>query len=247
MAPDWLTSRPIAHRGLHDVSRGILENCPMAFNAAIANGYAIECDVQLTSDGEAMVFHDETVDRLTTASGRVDAMSATALQALTFRATTDRMEPLSSLFARTAGRVPLVVEIKSEFDGRMTLTERVAALAADYAGPLALMSFDPAVIAWLKTHAPALVRGIVAESTYAGTYWSHLPAAMKPYLANLAHYPETEPHFLSWKVADLPSAATVLYRHALDRPVICWTVRTDEDRVRAARYADQVTFEGYRA
>ena len=203
--------------------------------------------MQPSADGEAMVFHDATLDRLTTASGRVDQRSAANLKAVAFKATDDRMFTLAELFAQVAGRVPLVVEIKSEFDGRLALTQRVAELAKGYAGPLALMSFDPAPIAWLNSNAPALTRGIVAESHYAGSHWDRLGAEAKQGLAALSHFPATDPHFLSWRVADLPNAATELYRSALKRPVICWTVRTEADRAMAAKHADQVTFEGYLA
>lgn len=245
--PGFLTRRPIAHRGLHGLAPGMVENQPAAFDAAIAGNYAIECDVQPTADGDAVVFHDGTLDRLTTATGRVEALTAAELAKVPFKATGDRMITLSGLFAQVAGRVPLVVEIKSEFDGRLGLTRRVAELAAGYAGPLALMSFDPAPIAWLKTHAPDLVRGIVAESHYAGAHWARMPADLRRDLASLAHFPQTDPHFLSWRVADLPSAATERYRGSLGRPVICWTVRTEGERSIAAEHADQVTFEGYLA
>lgn len=243
----WLIDRPIAHRGLHGLDDGVVENQPRAFEAAIAGRYAIECDVQPSADGEAMVFHDHTLDRLTEASGRVDGLTAAALKAITFKATGDRMLALPDLFALVAGRVPLVVEIKSEFDGKLGLTQRVAKLAAAYRGPLALMSFDPGPIAWLKVNAPGLVRGIVAESSPSGPAWARMPPDMKRDLAALSHFPATDPHFLSWKIADMPNAATVLYRSALRRPVICWTVRSDDERLNGARHADQVTFEGYRA
>lgn len=243
----WLTARPIAHRGLHGLEAGVVENQPRAFEAAIAGAYAIECDVQPSADGEAMVFHDHALDRLTEAEGRVDAQSAAALKATAFKATGDRMLALPELFSLVAGRVPLVVEIKSEFDGKLGLTQRVAELAAAYAGPLALMSFDPGPIAWLKAKAPGLVRGIVAETSQGGPAWARMPQEMKRDLAALSHYPATDPHFISWKIADMPNAATVLYRSALRRPVICWTVRTDDERLNGARHADQVTFEGYRA
>jgi glycerophosphoryl diester phosphodiesterase len=245
--PGFLTARPIAHRGLHGLVAGVVENLPAAFDAAIAGNYAIECDVQPTADGDAIVFHDGTLERLTTTSGRVDQRTAAELQSITFKTTAYRMITLSGLFAQVAGRVPLVVEIKSEFDGKLALTKRVAELAAAYSGPLALMSFDPAPIAWLKAHAPGLVRGIVAESHYEGSHWARMPVAMRRDLAALAHFPDTDPHFLSWRVADLPSAATERYRGSLARPVICWTVRTDDERLIAAQHADQVTFEGYLA
>lgn len=243
----WLTARPIAHRGLHGLAPGVVENLPRAFAAAMAGNYAIECDIQPTADGEAIVFHDATLDRLTQASGRVDGLTAAALKAIAFKATDERMVTLPELFALVAGRVPLVVEIKSEFDGRLGLTRRAAALAAGYAGPVALMSFDPAPIAWLKANAPDLVRGIVAQSHYDGPHWARLPAEAARDLAVLAHFPDTDPHFLSWRVTDLPNPVTERFRGPLKRPVVCWTVRTDDDRVIAAEHADQVTFEGYRA
>lgn len=243
----WLTARPIAHRGLHGLAPGVVENCPRAFEAAIAGNYAIECDVQPSADGEAIVFHDATLDRLTAETGRVEQRTVAALKAAVFRATDDSMITLPELFALVDGRVPLVVEIKSEFAGKLALTRRVAALAAAYAGPLALMSFDPEPIAWLRDQAPGLVRGIVAESHFAGAHWARLPEGLRTELATVAHMNRTDPHFLSWRVADLPNPVTEHFRGALARPVICWTVRTDDERVIGARHADQVTFEGYLA
>ncbi len=94
---DWLIERPVAHRGLHDAQKGIIENTPSAFAAAIAGGYGIECDVQVTADGEAMVHHDEALGRLTNGSDRLDAMTAADLKRIQFKATTDRMITLGEL------------------------------------------------------------------------------------------------------------------------------------------------------
>ncbi len=163
---DWLTARPIAHRGLHDVAAGVIENTPSAFAAAIASNYGIECDLQLSADGEAMVHHDATLDRLTERSGQLDAATAAELKRVAFRATTDRMITLGELCDLTAGRVPLLIEIKSRFDGDLRLVTRAAQVLAGYSGPAALMSFDPAPIAALRSLAPRLPRGIVAERRY---------------------------------------------------------------------------------
>jgi len=123
---DWLTARPIAHRGLHDKTKGVIENTASAAKAAIDAGFAIECDVQLTGDGEAVVFHDFALDRLTEAKGRVDQMSAAALGEVAMRATKDRIMRLREWLALVAGRVPAVIEIKSGFRGELALTlERV--------------------------------------------------------------------------------------------------------------------------
>lgn len=243
---DFLVRRPIAHRGLHDTAAGVVENCQKAFSAAISDNYAIECDVQLSADGEAMVFHDFTLERLTEATGEVAHKLSKELKSMTFKNTSDSMLTLPELFSLVAGRVPLVVEIKSRFNGDMALTMRAASLARTYKGPLALMSFDPMPIAWLAREAPDIVRGIVAQTRYSDNYWDHLSAATRAGLEAFDHEMETRPHFLSWRVADLPSATTARYRGA-GRPVICWTVRTEGDRAQAKAYADQVTFEGYRA
>src|ERR1700719_941987 len=109
-APDWLTARPVAHRGLHDATRGIIENMPAAAQAAIAGNFSIECDIQLTADGEAMVHHDDTLGRLTEGSGALRAMTAVELKAVKFRDTPERMMSLGDLCALVNGRVPLVIE-----------------------------------------------------------------------------------------------------------------------------------------
>jgi glycerophosphoryl diester phosphodiesterase len=146
----WLTTGPIAHRGLHDASRGRIENTLGAAATAIAAGFAIECDVQLSRDGEAVVFHDATLDRLIRASGAVGARTVGELRGLRFKATSEWIPTLPEFLTVVAGKVPLICEIKSQFDGDMRLTDRVAALAAEYAGPLALKSFDPDLIAHLR-------------------------------------------------------------------------------------------------
>src|SRR6476469_2552024 len=108
-APGWLTARPVAHRGLHDAARGVIENMPAAAQAAIAGNFAIECDIQLTADGEAMVHHDDALGRLTEGSGALLAKSTAELKAVKFKDTSERMMSLGDLCALVAGRVPLVV------------------------------------------------------------------------------------------------------------------------------------------
>ena len=125
-APDWLTARPVAHRGLHDISRGIVENMPAAAQAAIDGNFAIECDIQLSSDGEAMVHHDNALGRLTEGSGALLGKTAAELKAVTFKNTPERMMTLGDLCSLVAGRVPLVIEVKSHFDGDRRLVKRMA-------------------------------------------------------------------------------------------------------------------------
>ena len=242
----WLTMRPIAHRGLHDQAKGVIENTAGAALAAIAGNFAIECDVQVTADGEAVVFHDFTLERLTQGSGRVDALSVKALQALAMRGTSDRILTLREWLDLVAGRVAVVIEVKSSFDGDKRLTRRTAEIAKSYDGPLVLKSFDPKVLKTLRDHAPEIPRGVVAMSAYEYPDYERLSATEKHALANLLHFSETKPDFLSWRVGDLPSAAPYLCRSQLGLPVMSWTVRTPQEREVARLNADQMVFEGFR-
>ena len=245
-APAWLTARPIAHRGLHDKAAGRWENTLSAAAAAVARGFAIECDVQLSGDGEAMVFHDLTLERLTREAGPVGSRSAHALGRLAIGGTADRVAALPAFLDAIDGRVPLICEIKSAFDGDMRLADRTLAVVGGYPGPVALKSFDPAIIRHLRGLAPAgLPLGIVAEARFDDPEWAHLGPDLRRDLGALAHFDETRPDFLSFWVADLPHAAATLMRAGLGRPVMTWTVRTPAERGRAARWADQMVFEGF--
>ena len=243
---DWLTARPVAHRGLHDAAHGVIENTTSAFDAAIAGNYGIETDVQVSRDGEAMVHHDDVLGRLTDGSGRLADRTVAELKAVPFRATADRMMTLPELCARIAGRVTLLVEVKSAFDGAGRLTERVAEVLTAYAGPVAAMSFDPRIVAGLRRLAPDLTRGIVAQRAYVGPEWQYLHEWQRLSMAHLLHAPMTRPDFVAYRVDDLPAPATRLARR-LGKPVLTWTVRTPAQRRRAQTWADQMIFEGFAA
>jgi glycerophosphoryl diester phosphodiesterase len=243
---DWLTARPIAHRGLHDAAAGVVENAASAFDAAIAGGYGIETDLQLSADGEAMVHHDDALGRLTEGSGRLADMQAADIQAVRFKTGSDRILTLGALCQRVAGRTGLLLELKSHFDGDQRLVQRVAHVLADYAGPVAVMSFDPAVIEAARSIAPALTRGIVAERHYTNRDWDRMPWSEKQSMAHLLHVLRTRPHFVAYAVKDLPASAPLVARWMFGMPLLTWTVRSADDRRRATRWADQMIFEGIR-
>lgn len=244
-APAWLTARPVAHRALHDAARGVIENTPSAVEAALDHGFAIEVDIQLSADGEAMVFHDDTLERLTTAQGPAKALTAAQLQDIPLRDTADRIMTLGELLARVAGRVPLIIELKSHFDGDTAVAARAAERLATYAGPAALMSFDPDLVAAVRALAPHVPRGITMEHLYDDPEWSLLTPETKYAWGNLLHFPRTQPDFIAHYVKELPSTAVTLARSRTHLPVLAWTVRTPEDRAIAARHADQMIFEGF--
>jgi glycerophosphoryl diester phosphodiesterase len=243
---DWLTARPVAHRGLHDAQMGIIENTPSAFQAAVAGGYGIECDLQLSADGDAMVHHDGALGRLTEGSGRLDAMTAADLKRVAFKATADRMITLGELCDLVAGRTTLVIELKSRYDGDRRLVARAADVLAGYRGPAAVMSFDPAQVAALRAIAPQLRRGMVAERYYRHHEWDALPAAAKRAMAYFTHVLATRPQFIAYSVRDLPATVPAIARTIWRLPLLTWTVRSAHDRQKAARYADQMIFEGFR-
>jgi glycerophosphoryl diester phosphodiesterase len=245
-APDWLTARPIAHRGLHDRSRGIIENMPAAIAAAVAANFSFEVDLQLTADGEAMVHHDDELGRLTEGSGTLLSKTAAELKQVVFRDTAEKMMSLGDLCALVAGRVPMVLEVKSHFDGDRRLVARMAKILAAYPGPVVAMSFDPDQVMALRETMPQLPRGIIAQRRYDDEDWASLTPSQRAGMLHLRHGFRTRPHFVAYWVNDLPALAPWIARHVFGCPLLTWTVRTPEQRDRATRHADQMIFEGFR-
>ena len=238
---DWLVARPFAHRGLHD-GKSIIENTPSAFAAAIAGRYGIECDLQISSDGEAMVYHDDALGRLTEGSAHVASMTAAELKRVPFKASPDRMITLGELCDLAAGRSTLLIELKSHYDGDRRLPARAAAVLAGYRGPAAVMSFDPAQMAAFRESAPALLRGLVAERRN----WREKPSAAGRSLVYGRDVLRMRPQFIAYAVKDLPSAVTSLARKILRLPILTWTVRNPTEQQIGGRHADQIIFEGFR-
>jgi glycerophosphoryl diester phosphodiesterase len=243
---EWLTARPVAHRGLHDASRGIIENMPGAAEAAIGGNFAIECDIQLTADGEAMVHHDDELGRLTEGSGALLKKTAAELKAVPFKGTSERMMTLADLCTLVTGRVPLVIEVKSHFDGDRKLVTRMAEVLSSYTGPAVGMSIDPDQVIALREMIPNRPRGIVAERRYNAEDWPEASAAQRREMTHLRHFFRTRPDFVAYWVNELPSPAPWIARHVFGCPLLTWTVRTADQRQRAARHADQMIFEGFR-
>ena len=244
-AVDFLTARPIAHRGLHDFSTGMVENTASAFAAAIAGGYAIECDLQLTRDGEAVVFHDDHVERLTEGRGMVKDHTAAEMKQLTMRNSTDKVQTLAELLTQVNGQVPLVIELKSLWDGDARLAQRAIEELKSYSGLHCLMSFDPDAIAAVRRFAPHIIRGIVAERA-TDSYYNSLPLPKQTELRTFSHLARTRPDFVSFFYEELPWAPITALR-ASGMPIITWTIRSPQQAVMAMRCSDQITFEGFAA
>jgi glycerophosphoryl diester phosphodiesterase len=250
-APAWLTGRPIAHRGLHDAARGVIENTLRAAEAAIAGAFAIECDIQLSADGEAIVFHDETLDRLTEATGPVSSLSAAEIARVPIKGANEPPPTFAAFLGAVAGRAPVICEIKSGFDGDWRIADRAAALAADYDGPLAFKSFDQDLVAYLRLRRPHMRGpgglcpiGAVAQASYDGPDWAHLSVEQKRDWTDFDHYDLARPDFLSWNVDDLPHKIPFLVKQLTHAPILAWTVRAAQQREAARKWADQIVFDG---
>jgi glycerophosphoryl diester phosphodiesterase len=195
-----------------------------------------------------VVFHDYDLDRLTGASGRIDARTAADLKVVTLTGSRakDGVFTLSSMLDLVAGKVPIVIEIKSRSDGDLRLTRRMSEVLKQYADhPVTVESFDPRIVAALRMMAPDIPRGYVGMAVYEYPDYETIPADEKRAMAHLLHFNEMQPDFISWNVKDLPHAAPFLCRSALGIPVSAWTVRTADDVAKASSFADQIVFEGF--
>ena len=235
----WIGEHVFAHRGLHKPNvdgAGVPENSPGAFAAAIAAGYGIECDIQRSADGQAMVFHDWELDRLTGESGPVARRSAAELGEIVLTGSEDRIPTLRQLLDQIAGRVPLLIEIKSRRDMRVgPICLTVRRVLEGYRGPHGVMSFDPRVSRWFARHAPGTARGLVVteenDKTATGRVIRHLALW------------QAKPDFLAYDIRDLPNRFAASQRQR-GLPVASWTVRSPDLRERAALHADAPIAEG---
>lgn len=243
-ALEWLRRQPVAHRGLHDKAAGIPENSRAAILAAAEAGYAVEFDIQVSADGVPMVFHDDTLDRMTSETGRVDTFRAGDLRGMTLADTGETIPPLAEVLKLVGGRVPLLIEVKAARGKVGPLEAATHAVLEGYRGPYAIQSFNPRSILWFKKHAPQVPRGQISmdfrreEDTPPRLHEQWV-------LSQMLFNPITRPHFIAYDIRALPNRATRRAR-AAGLPLLTWTVRTPSDRKRAHEHADNIIFEGFR-
>ncbi|MCD7061179.1 glycerophosphodiester phosphodiesterase family protein [Pelagibacterium xiamenense] len=240
--------QPIAHRGLHNREEGVIENSASAFEAAIARGFAIECDLQLTSDGEAVVFHDHDLERLTGRSGPIHAVTAgeIAKTPLLLSKSGDCPQTFEAFLAQIAGRTPLVVEIKHQpnASARDALAKRAVALAKAYTGPLAFKSFDPHTLKAVRDAGYTGPLGIVTYAYRKPEWDGEISPLQRFVLRHLLHWPVSRFTFVSCERTALALPAIRLCR-ALGTKVMSWTIRDKAHVPAVLRQADQIVFEGF--
>lgn len=229
----WLTARPVAHRGLHDMNKLRWENTLSAFAAAAERGYAIECDVHLSSDGVPVIIHDGDLRRLTGENGFVWQRTAAEITALKVGGTADHLPTLQQALDLVDGRVPMVVELKGAAGHDEGLVESVGKMLKQYKGKTAIMSFDHWLIREFPKYAPGIPGGLTAYGND-----NHL---IEAHFAMLAH----DIAFTSYAAGDLPNRFVSFVREKLGMPVITWTVHDQPAVELTFKYADQMTFEGF--
>ena len=229
----WLTARPIAHRGYHDLNNLRWENTLSAFAAAAERGFSVECDGHLSADAVPVVFHDGDLERLTGQKGNVFEKTAAELVQMRVGGTQDHVPTLAEMLALVAGRVPVVIELKGIEGKDDGLVARVAECLRNYPGKAAIMSFDHRLVRRFAAEAPGIPGGLTADG--------RTPADLEAHFSMLAH----PISFVSFGVMDLPNRFVATVREKFGMPVITWTVR-DKWAVDLTRaHADQMTFEGF--
>lgn len=238
---------PIVHRGLHDAANGVQENSRASFEAAIKNGYGIELDLQMSSDGEAMVFHDYALDRVTDMSGPIQMRTATELRNIKLNGCNEGIMDLSQVLELVNGRAPLLIELKDQ-DGALgpnvgRLERRVAEITARYKGEVALMSFNPHSVKMLSEFVPDIPRGLTT-SKFSAEKWPLISRQRADMLAEISDFDRSGSCFVSHdhRSLDTPPIKALKVSGV---PIICWTVRSATQEAKARLVADNITFEGY--
>ena len=247
--PASFLDRPITHRALHDRKAGRVENSVKSIQAALDAGYGIEMDVQLTSDGHAMVFHDDLLDRLTAETGPVRDRTRAELEAIKLTDDGGNIPALELVLEIVAGAVPLLIEIKDQ-DGAMgpnvgTLEKATCDALAGYKGDVALMSFNPHAVAACAKYAPNIPRGIVTSS-YEAVFWPEVPADTRDRLRDIPDYDRVGASFISHESTDLDRDRVKALKEQ-GATILTWTIRSADAEQKARRIVDNVTFEGYLA
>jgi glycerophosphoryl diester phosphodiesterase len=235
---------PIAHRGLWSPS-GAPENSLAAFEAACRGGYGIELDVQLSADGEAMVFHDAHLARLCGVSAKLSEKTAAELSALRLKGTAEAIPTLRQVLDLVAGRSLILIEIKSKPGEEGPLDQKVAEVIEGYAGPLAIIGFNPYSHAWWAAHRPDVLRGLDSYG-YADEAAMALPEARRRAWSRLEQTAIAKPHFLALGLDMLPSDLADSYRTE-GYPIVAWTVRSPEQWAGLEDHCDNLIFEGFPA
>lgn len=232
----WLVETPIAHRGLHDKTNP--ENSLGAFEKAVESGYAIELDVQLLSDDTAVVFHDDSLSRMTGNDGYIKFLTKEDLKVLKLSGTKEHIPTLEEVLKLVDGRTPLLIEIKNQFKvGK--LEQKVIDLLKNYKGEFAVQSFNPYSLKYFKHHAPSILRGQLS-----GYFKGEKLSFLKKFVLKRMAFNKSvsEPNFISYDASTLPNR---FVRKFKTLPLLAWTVRSKEEYMKVIKHCDNIIFENF--
>jgi glycerophosphoryl diester phosphodiesterase len=221
--PEWLTSKPFAHRGLFD-NETIPENSLAAFELAISGGHSIELDVRLTADGKLCVFHDASLLRMTSKEKSFGASEWSGIEGLKLLGTNQTVPRLETALELIGGRVPVLVEIKNA-----GISNKVSALTAEvldrYTGAFAVQSFNGFTVNWFKKYRPDYCCGQLATG-----FRSKAAVARRVNYLFLSFYLSglTRPEFIAY---DIEAGDTAFFETALRAsglPLLLWIIDSEE-------------------
>lgn len=233
----WLVETPIAHRGLHD--KKAPENSLSAFENAIHKGYCIEFDVQMLSDGTIVIFHDDSLSRMTGNDGYIKFLKREDLEFLKITGTDEHIPTLEEGLAFINGRVPVLIEIKNS--GKVgELEQNVLKILSKYKGDFAIQSFNPYTLEFFKKHAPNILRGQISGSRrlFKDLSYFRQRAMQKMTIA----YKNNLADFISYEADALPCIYVKKFKRL---PLLCWAIGSQEEYLRIVKYCDNVIFENF--
>lgn len=231
----WLCNTFIAHRGLHD--KNTPENSMTSFKNAIEKGYAIEIDVRPLADGTIVVFHDDTLERMTNEKGEIGKLTYEEVKKITLKNSDEHIPTFKEFLDFIDGQVPVLVEIKNI--GKVGFEKDVYELLKTYKGKYAIMSFNPISLAWFKKHAPEVWRGQLS-SFFENEKLSFIKKVLlkKMRLNKIL----SKPHFISYNIDNLPNKYTDKYKNL---PLVAWCVRSQQEYEEKGKYCDNIIFENF--
>ena len=233
--------RAFAHRGLYELDQSVPENSLPAFRRAVEAGYGAELDVQMTKDGQVVVFHDDDLKRGCGVDGRICDMTLAEVRKLRLFGTEERIPLFSEVLEIFGGKQPLIVELKYAPNWK-PLSDETRRMLGAYAGPACIESFHPYIVRDFRLNDPERVRGQLSQQ--ARLYQKAIPGYQGFALSRLLTNVLTRPDFIAYCIG--PKPASVRLCEALGAMKVCWTARDAGKHGEETRKNDAVIFEGYR-
>lgn len=230
-----------AHRGLHDNAGAAPENSMAAFRKAVEAGYGMELDVHVTKDNVPVIFHDFTLERMCGAKGTIEEYTYRQLQEFTLGKSEEHIPRLEELLGLVRGRVPLIVEIKTE-KIKVSCCEVIDRMLRAYDGAYCIESFNPMVLWWFRRHRSEVVRGQLSSNFRRdGGYRSIQYFFMTHLLFNFF----TKPDFIAYNHKFKEEPGRRICRKLYRNPAVAWTIRSRQELEEMRGEFDVFIFEGF--